>query len=64
VGERKFAVLKADFGKKLYVKIRDTMNSNSYKRATDEEKNNMIDKIKSKEFERMLRVGKYKKPKK
>lgn len=64
VGERKFAVLKADFGKKLYIKIRDKMNTNSYKKATDEEKKNMIDKIKSDEFKKMLRIGKYKKPKK
>lgn len=64
VGDKRFDELKTEFGKRLRSAIARKMESVSYISANDEDKKEIIDRIKSEEFEDMLHRGGYRKPKK
>lgn len=64
IGEEKFTQAKTKFGQALYKRIQQVMATNTYKNAIDEKKKSIIDNIKDKEFEKMLRGAGYKKPRK
>lgn len=61
IGDAKFDKAKTEFGKELYIKFRSAINSSTYKSKDDEGKQNILDKIKTSEFNRMLKRYGYKK---
>lgn len=64
IGEEKFTQAKTKFGQALNKRIQQVITTSTYRNAIDEKKKTIIDNIKSKEFEKMLRGAGYKKPKK
>lgn len=64
IGDDKFQRAKQEYGKSMKTKFEQTMKSNSYKKASDDEKKTSLQKIKDDEFDRMLKRYGYKKPKK
>lgn len=64
VGDIKFAEAMAMFRSKYYADTDKLMSSVSYKRMTDEEKKNALDKIKNDDLDKMLFQYHYRKPKK
>lgn len=64
IGEEKFAAAKEAFGKRLKDKFTKIIESSQYKALNDEKKSNLLQKYKDQEFDRMLRMAGYKKPKK
>lgn len=61
IGDDKFDRAKTEFGKDLYLKFKSAMKSSEYKSKDDEGKQNILDKIKTNEFNRMLKRYGYKK---
>lgn len=64
IGDKAFEKVKTNFGRDLYVGFFRAMQTQDYKSADNEDKQNILDKIKTKEFNKMLKIGGYKKPKK
>lgn len=63
IGDQQFSVAKQYYGELLKSKIERLINTNTYKRATDEQKKNQIESVKNDSFDKMLKKYHYKKPK-
>lgn len=64
IGDDKFSEAKIEYGSMLKKRLDSFIKSETYKKANDERKKSMIEKIKDSEVNRMLRKFGYKKPNK
>jgi len=61
IGEKRFYQAKTEFGRNLYNGFEKLMRTSKYKKMDNEEKQNELNRIKTKEFEKMLKRYGYKK---
>jgi hypothetical protein len=59
IGNEKFSKAKELYGKRLKIAVNGLIRSTKYIKAEDDEKKDMIDKVNSVEFERMLKIAGY-----
>lgn len=64
IGDQRFRKFYSDFGTVFKQKTLRLIDSGKYRRANDEKKQDLINEVKSKQFDKMLKKHGYKKPKK
>jgi len=63
IGVKEFDKAKSSYGKSLYIGFERAIRTSKYKQSDNEGKKEILDKIKTKEFDNMLKRAGYRKPK-